>query len=129
LESAGLCLISLDGGGVRGLSTLYIFQTVQAQANKQMGICLRGPANSGRLIALMLGRLEMDVDECITAYNDLMRKVFGEKLHRVPVNLAGDVNPQFDSATLERAIRGVIASRGISETAWLNDGVQRGCKT
>jgi hypothetical protein len=32
-----------------------------------------------RLIAIMLGRLEMDVDECISAYNTLIRAVFVEK--------------------------------------------------
>jgi hypothetical protein len=27
LDATGLCLLSLDGGGVRGLSTLYILKT------------------------------------------------------------------------------------------------------
>jgi hypothetical protein len=76
----------------------------------------------------MLGRLEMDVDECITAYNDLTKMVFGEKFNKLPINLKGDIKPQFDSATLERAIKEVIASRSISEAAKLNDGVQRGCR-
>jgi hypothetical protein len=37
----------------------------------------------------MLGRLEMDVDECISAYKDLMKAVFEEKLRRVPVSWRG----------------------------------------
>jgi hypothetical protein len=76
----------------------------------------------------MLGRLEMDVDECITAYNDLMKTVFGEKLSKLPISLTGDIKPQFDSATLEKAIKGVITSRGLPETALLNDGDIRGCR-
>lgn len=28
LETRGLCLLSLDGGGVRGLSTLYILRAL-----------------------------------------------------------------------------------------------------
>jgi hypothetical protein len=28
LDSSGLCLLSLDGGGVRGLSTLYILKGI-----------------------------------------------------------------------------------------------------
>jgi hypothetical protein len=28
LDSTGLCLLSLDGGGVRGLSTLYILKSL-----------------------------------------------------------------------------------------------------
>ena len=44
----------------------------------------------------MLGRLEMDVDECIAAYNELAAAVFGEKISRVPVNIKGKIRPRFD---------------------------------
>jgi hypothetical protein len=30
LDTTGLCLLSLDGGGVRGLSTLYILKGLMA---------------------------------------------------------------------------------------------------
>ena len=33
LDSTGLCLLSLDGGGVRGLSTLYILKSIMDQLN------------------------------------------------------------------------------------------------
>ena len=32
-ENTGYCLLSLDGGGVRGLSTLYILQNVMNRLN------------------------------------------------------------------------------------------------
>lgn len=32
----------------------------------------------------MLGRLEMDVDDCIEAYRDLMKSIFSEKLAAFP---------------------------------------------
>lgn len=70
-----LRILSLDGGGVRGISTLYILKEVMAQIRRQRGttfeseqspplrpcdvfdlICGTG---TGGLIALMLGRLEM----------------------------------------------------------------------
>jgi patatin-like phospholipase/acyl hydrolase len=35
LDTTGLCLLSLDGGGVRGLSTLYILKGLMAQMNTQ----------------------------------------------------------------------------------------------
>ena len=31
LDNTGLCLLSLDGGGVRGLSTLYILKELMAK--------------------------------------------------------------------------------------------------
>src|SRR2546423_14618324 len=33
LDSTGLCLLSLDGGGVRGLSTLYILKIIMDRLN------------------------------------------------------------------------------------------------
>lgn len=33
LDSTGLCLLSLDGGGVRGLSTLHILKSVMDRLN------------------------------------------------------------------------------------------------
>jgi patatin-like phospholipase/acyl hydrolase len=35
LETEGLCLLSLDGGGVRGLSTLMILETLMARVNSK----------------------------------------------------------------------------------------------
>jgi len=77
----------------------------------------------------MLGRLEMDVDECIAAYSDLAAAVFGEKLHHIPVNIKGEVKPRFDSARLQSAVQKVVAQSGASETDLLNDGTKRGCRT
>ena len=33
LDSTGLCLLSLDGGGVRGLSTLYVLKSIMDRLN------------------------------------------------------------------------------------------------
>ena len=76
----------------------------------------------------MLGRLEMDVDECIIAYNQLIKAVFEEKAHRTPFSWSGRVQSRFNSAKLKVAIEEVITSQGRSPTDPFNDGKPRGCK-
>jgi patatin-like phospholipase/acyl hydrolase len=36
LDTTGLCLLSLDGGGVRGLSTLYILKGLMNRLNREL---------------------------------------------------------------------------------------------
>ncbi|KAG9240166.1 kinase subdomain-containing protein, partial [Calycina marina] len=141
LDTKGLCLLSLDGGGVRGLSTLYILKSIMDRLNYKRSTSslapvkpcevfdLIGGTSTGGLIAIMLGRLEMDVDECITAYSDLAEAVFSQKKSRLRFNLKGKVKAQFDSSKLENAIRDTIKRATFSEAGLFNDGVDRGCRT
>jgi hypothetical protein len=76
----------------------------------------------------MLGRLEMDVDECISAYNRLMESVFEEEASGSAISWTGRGKAQFDSARLKSAIEEVITGYGVSTTGLLNDGNPRGCK-
>jgi hypothetical protein len=76
----------------------------------------------------MLGRLEMNVDECISAYEDLMKAVFEEKLRRVPIGWTGNTKAQFDSGKLKSAVEKVITSHGLSQADLFNDGTVRGCR-
>lgn len=70
----------------------------------------------------MLGRLQMDVDECILAYTELCDTVFRKTRHRIKVN--GTVQARFDTATLERAIKDIIASK-LQEDELLKDSTSR----
>ncbi|GFF61344.1 putative Pfs, NB-ARC and TPR domain protein (JCVI) [Aspergillus udagawae] len=141
IDTTGLCLLSLDGGGVRGLSSLYILKSIMDRLNHvrkddklpPVKPCevfdLIGGTSTGGLVAIMLGRLEMDVDKCIDAYSELAAVVFGEKLSSIPLNFKGDITPQFDSAKLESAIQKVIEDSGASKKDLFNDGTERGCRT
>ncbi|TIA78959.1 hypothetical protein D6C76_03796 [Aureobasidium pullulans] len=90
---------------------------------------LIGGTSTGGLIAIMLGRLEMSVDECIKAYSGLIATVFGVQLSKIPITLKGNVKPRFDSAKLEAAIKQVISQSGLPENTMFDDGIERGCKT
>ena len=75
MDQTPLRLLSLDGGGVRGLSSLYILQDLMRQIAREHGsnnpdapeisprpcdyFDLIGGTSTGGLIALMLGRLRM----------------------------------------------------------------------
>ncbi|KAI1806932.1 FabD/lysophospholipase-like protein [Daldinia bambusicola] len=140
LDKNGLCLLSLDGGGVRGLSSLYILKGIMTRLNNERGLdglppvkpCdvfdLIGGTSTGGLITIMLARLEMDVDECISVYNEVMKSIFKKKANWFPVSLTGKTKPRFKSAKLESAIKQAIIRRGSKETDLFNDGVGRKCK-
>jgi hypothetical protein len=82
-----LRILSLDGGGIRGLSSLFVLQDIMERITVQEGLettplpCewfdLIVGTSTGGLIALMLGRLKMTVSDAIDAYNQLSGKVFG----------------------------------------------------
>jgi hypothetical protein len=76
----------------------------------------------------MLGRLEMDVDECISAYSALMKAVFDEKSSWLPIGWTGRIKAQFDSKRLKNAIEEVITRHGASKEDLFNDGTSRGCR-
>ena len=83
-------------------------------------------ADEDRLIAVMLGRLEMDVSSCIDAYVALSDTVFHKVHHRVRLN--GKTQARFDTAALERAIKNITASSGHDEDALLKAGPEAKCK-
>jgi hypothetical protein len=76
----------------------------------------------------MLGRLEMDVDECIAAYTGLMKTIFKTKRSRFPASWTGNIKSRFDGTNLENAIKEAITSHRAKETDLFNDGVERSCR-
>ncbi|MCJ1471106.1 hypothetical protein MMC07_009754 [Pseudocyphellaria aurata] len=81
-------LLSLDGGGIRGLSCLYILRSIMTAMQKHSPQAERGPlrpcehfdliagTSTGGLIAVMLGILRMDIDTCIKAYLEIAPDIF-----------------------------------------------------
>ncbi|KAG9077252.1 hypothetical protein FS749_010876, partial [Ceratobasidium sp. UAMH 11750] len=75
-----LRLLSLDGGGVRGVSSLRILKAIMDRISPGARPCeyfdLIAGTSTGGLIAIMLGRLRMSVDDCIKQYHRLAKKIF-----------------------------------------------------
>jgi hypothetical protein len=78
-------------------------------------------ADRYRLIAIMLGRLEMDIDDCIMAYIKLMKMIFDKPSKRGPFSVFGKIKPRFDANKLESAINEVIHNHGAKPTDLFND--------
>ncbi|KAA6407667.1 MAG: hypothetical protein FRX48_08505 [Lasallia pustulata] len=143
LQTEGLCLLSLDGGGVRGLSTLYILQGLMTRVNKLRKargepavkpfevFDLIGGTSTGGLIAIMLGRLEMDVDECIETYKCLLETIFKSK-SLIPVTIKGKTKARFNSNILRQSIEDIIRKHIDTgrdpATELLNNGQVKDCK-
>ncbi|KAH7132768.1 acyl transferase/acyl hydrolase/lysophospholipase, partial [Dactylonectria macrodidyma] len=125
-------LLALDGGGVRGLSSLMILQNLMATIDPDSPpkpcdyFDMIGGTSTGGLVAIMLGRLRMTIDECITAYTSLSDKVFEKKSHRVKIN--GQFQSRFDTAALEQAVKQILVDNGHGEDALLQDPPNTACK-
>jgi hypothetical protein len=83
---------------------------------------------SNRLIAIMLGRLKMSVDDCIEAYIKLMEQVFKKREHVSFVGLMGGVKPRFSSDGLKDAIAEVLRSQDIPLDEKFENGQDQRCK-
>jgi hypothetical protein len=113
-----LCLLSLDGGGVRGLPSLIILEELMRKIDPTNPpkpcdyFDMMGGTNTGGLIAIMLGRLEMSIKDCREAYRVLSNDVFQPKNYiakpwfRMPWNW--HIKGRFDSDALEKGIKRII---------------------
>lgn len=72
------------------------------------------------LIAIMLGRLKMDVSDCIDAYNSLATQAFTRKAY-LPATITANVKERFDSKQLEAALKKAIEDRLHDQDALLKD--------
>ncbi|KAK6516638.1 hypothetical protein TWF506_006536 [Arthrobotrys conoides] len=123
-----LRVLCLDGGGVRGLSSLLIVQRIMQQIApnvKNPRPCdyfdMISGTSTGGIIAIMLGRLQMSIDECIQAYRDMAKQIFGtdtlERLARF-----GATKARFDAEVLERVIKQYAGNK------WMVNYYPNACK-
>ena len=129
----GLCLLCLDGGGIRGLSSLMILSQIMENINHEDPpkpcdyFDLIGGTSTGGILAIMLGRLRMSVDECIDAYTRLSSTVFVKIKHRISIR--GNIQGRFDGNALEKVVTDELRKCGLSENTLLKEPAESdGCK-
>ena len=131
-QPRSLCLLSLDGGGVRGLSALAIVQQLMISIDPDNPplpadyFDMIGGTSTGGLIAIMLGRLRMTVDACMEAYAAMGDRIFAKKRHRL--TFKGYIQGRFDSDELERCVKEILIRRGLGPDALLRDDSPNACK-
>ena len=118
----------IDGGGVRGLSSLLILQALMVQIKHSLatrGVAsgelhphhvfqLAAGTSTGGLIALMLAKMGMTVEECIMQYEELSKKIF-KKQHTRGRITHGLAPARYSGKCLLGCIRKLLHDRQLDE--------------
>ncbi|KZT37348.1 FabD/lysophospholipase-like protein, partial [Sistotremastrum suecicum HHB10207 ss-3] len=121
----------VDGGGIRGLSELLILKEIMYRIKVDEGLVdlprpceyfdLIGGTSTGGLIALMLGRLGMTIDEAVACYAQFAEEVFST------TTLVGEA--KFSSRTLENIFKKIVKEKTEDEDERMISAGNRGVKT
>ncbi|CEH16705.1 Intracellular membrane-bound Ca2-independent phospholipase A2 [Ceraceosorus bombacis] len=125
-----LRVLSLDGGGVRGVSELRSLKQIMDRVSAREG---RKPDNpihphqwfdmiagtsTGGLIAMMLGRLKLSIAQCEAAYDKISKQVFQYKAGWIKYNegVAFAMGSyMYDADKLADAVREIAGEFGIEK--------------
>ncbi|RDL38651.1 uncharacterized protein BP5553_02991 [Venustampulla echinocandica] len=135
-------LLSLDGGGVKGLSALLILGRLMQKIDPENPpkpcevFDMIGGTSTGGLIAIMLGSLEMSVDECIKAYKNMTHRIFQRSLrgYFLSIPYVGQIVCMltgwsiYDSQVLEDAVKDIIEACGLARNSPLKRLDDHACK-
>ena len=123
-----LRILCLDGGGVKGYTALVILQRIFRQlkrvakpgGNVDIRPCdvfdLIVGTSTGGIIAIMLGRLKMTIEEALVQYEVVGKKVFGK---RQKISRILTFRPFYDIQRLQSAVKDVLKERNMDEDAML----------
>jgi len=122
-------ILSLDGGGVRGVISVAFLERIEAILSEQAGEPARlsdcfdliGGTSTGAIIACALA-LGKSTDELKDIYHRLAPRAFQRSRFRIPF-----LQPKFDVAGLRREIAAIVADQTLDSTelrtgsaSWLN---------
>ncbi|CAE6406186.1 unnamed protein product, partial [Rhizoctonia solani] len=108
----GINILCIDGGGIRGLSSLLLLQEAMNRLQNLGGeggtlqpvdwFDVIAGTGTGGVIACMLGKLGMSIEEAIESYTRLMAAVFSNKKGGIIGRAA------YKSTTLKDSLRSII---------------------
>ncbi|KAH8588549.1 phospholipase [Bisporella sp. PMI_857] len=133
-----ILLTELDGGGVRGLSSLLILQRIMEMINPNQPpkpceyFDLIGGTSTGGLIAVMLGRLRMRASEAIDVYLKLSQDVFQPRRNQMDILARArdrvQLRGRFDGDALAQAVRDIVQNSGEAPESLLMEPQEGLCK-
>ncbi|KAF2014032.1 FabD/lysophospholipase-like protein [Aaosphaeria arxii CBS 175.79] len=111
-------LLSLDGGGIRGVSELLILDEIMRRIKIDQRLSetprpcdyfdLIGGTSTGGLIALMLGRLRMTTDEALRTYNSLSEEIFSKENKKTKFQ-----DGSFKATTLQVKVQEIVEDQAL----------------
>ncbi|GIY62190.1 calcium-independent phospholipase A2-gamma [Caerostris extrusa] len=77
-KGEGIRILSIDGGGTRGIMAIEILRQLEAKTNKKIYelfdfIC---GVSSGAILSLLIGGLRLSLDDCESLYRKLSNEIF-----------------------------------------------------
>ena len=132
-------ILSLDGGGVRGLSIIIILKHIMRNLNRKrhfetqpwQEFDMIGGTSTGGIIAIMLGRLRMSLDQCEAAYMKLSSNVFKKSRHSADPRRIYDfleANGKFNPQPLEDSVEEMLREREFADNELLKSNHSEACR-
>ena len=132
-------ILSLDGGGVRGLSIIIILKHVMRNLNRKRQVETQpweefdmiGGTSTGGIIAIMLGRLRMSLDQCEAAYMKLSSNVFKKNRRSADPRRIYDfleANGKFSPQPLEDTVGEMLRERELADNELLKSYDPEDCR-
>ena len=122
-------ILTLDGGGIRGYSSLLLLQALMHQVYEwekrldsvdvpredELLPChyfdFMYGTSTGGLIGTMLGRLRMSVSQCLEIYREVGQTLFGKQRSKVPLTT------KYHDKPLKHAVRDIVRAHCKQHTA------------
>ncbi|KAF6721228.1 Calcium-independent phospholipase A2-gamma [Oryzias melastigma] len=118
VQSRGIRVLSIDGGGTRGVIPLEILKMLEDKTGKKVHqlfdyIC---GVSTGAILAFMLGLARFSLEECADMYREFSTKVFQQN-RLVGTMKMGWSHSYYNSETWERILKKQLGNRVLIKTS------------
>lgn len=118
VKARGIRLLTIDGGGVRGLVALEVLKKLEDRAGQPIHelfdyIC---GVSTGAIISVLIGIHKMPLDDCEKLYKDLSTRIFTQTTFKGATSLFMK-NSYYDSDSWTQILKENMGETNIIETA------------